>query len=56
MQRTILFEKIKKIASELSNNYLGLNMDELVHESPFGQDAGIIGAAALAKNALESKN
>ena len=52
MQRTVLFQQIKDIAASLSNNYLGLDFDELVQESPFGQNAGIIGAAALARDAF----
>ena len=52
MQRTILFPKVKQLISKLNNGYLSLDLASMIQESPYGQDAGIIGAAALAKSAL----
>lgn len=55
MQRTILFEKIRSYATKFVNGYLDVDFTRVILESPFGQDAGIIGAAALAQNAFNGK-
>ena len=56
MQRTILFQKIREQATKLTNNYLAIDYHQVIQESPFGQNAGIIGAAALAQQAYQTKN
>ena len=52
MQRDILFQKIRQIATELDAGYLGWDFHQVIRPSPFDQKAGIIGAATLALNAL----
>eukprot|EP01089_Gocevia_fonbrunei_P020489 TRINITY_DN7657_c0_g1_i1.p1 TRINITY_DN7657_c0_g1~~TRINITY_DN7657_c0_g1_i1.p1 ORF type:complete len:300 (-),score=54.84 TRINITY_DN7657_c0_g1_i1:3-902(-) len=59
MNRKILFPKIRTLVRELLNGYLKVDqitdptkMDKYIVESPFGNDAGIIGALQMAKQIL----
>jgi len=52
MQREILFPMIRKKAAALCNGYLDIDIDAVIQPSPYDQNAGIIGSAALAACAL----
>jgi len=53
MQREVLFHQIRTYATQFDGGYLGWDYEKVIQPSPFGQDAGIIGAATLGLNALQ---
>eukprot|EP01097_Dermamoeba_algensis_P007171 TRINITY_DN4496_c0_g3_i1.p1 TRINITY_DN4496_c0_g3~~TRINITY_DN4496_c0_g3_i1.p1 ORF type:complete len:174 (+),score=49.32 TRINITY_DN4496_c0_g3_i1:457-978(+) len=54
LQRTSLFPRIRKHAAQLVNGYLTSpsDLDKHIIPSPFGSNAGIVGAFALAQSAF----